>query len=809
MILVTLSGCLGTKHLKGDERMLLRQTIQAPGNVSSEKLRELYVQRPNRRFLSVFPVHHLVLVYYWGERNYDQEKYILRKEKVEKKFDAKIAKARSQKKLNNYTFRKQKKTDRLQSFIDDGNQRMQWGEPIAVFDSAKVKLTEDRFREYLFAEGFLKNEVTSQVDTFAKFTTVAYKVNPGRPYIIDSVAHDIGDTAIVRLLSKHARESTIKKGGRFRQDDLSAERDRIDALLKDNGYYDFSKQYIDYSVDTALLRDRKVMLLLMIHDPARRGYHKRFVIDSVRFTTDASLSLQTRERESRSYRDIKFAYYYDNYNLKILSQRVFILPGNLYSRTKTQQTQQRLANLDAFKFVNINYDSAQGHFIAKIFTSPLDRYEWSNEVGVNVTQGYPGPFYSLNFKKRNIFKGLENFDLNGRIGFEGVASATQDENVYRSTEAGINAALTFPQFIWPFREKTQFKLARYNPRTRLSLGYSYTDRPEYRRTATTLSNTYTWQTRRNTQYSLALTNISLIDSKLDSTFSALLQNLLAQGNYNLVRSFQPSFVSSMIFGVTWNKNYGSTDMNSVFIRAQLESGGTTQNFINPEKITNQNLQYFKYLRFSFDLRKTMILSRWATLAYRFNSGLAWAYGKDPSLPYEKYFFVGGSNSVRAWRPRRLGPGSLSPVQSTNPRGDGYFNYKLEKPGEILLEGSLELRGKLVGFIDGAIFVDAGNVWSFRPLPAPEGQMGNSQFKVDSFYRELGVGTGFGLRFDFTFLILRFDVGMKVYDPARASSDKFVLDKVRFFGPYATDNGDGTFSNIKEPVIYNLGIGYPF
>lgn len=809
MVLFTLSGCLGTKHLKGDERMLLRQSVQAPKNVSSEKLRERYVQRPNRRFLSIFPIHHLVLVYYWGERNYDQQKYIRKKEKVEKKFDAKIAKARSQKKINNYQFRKQKKTDRVQSFIDNGNQRMQWGEPIAVFDSAKVKLTEDRFREYLFSEGFLKNNVTSGVDTFAKFTTVAYKVDPGRPYIIDSIAHDISDTAIVRLVNKSRRESTIKKGARYRQDDLSAERDRIDLLLKDNGYYDFSRQYIDYSVDTSMLGDRKVLVLLMLHDPAKRGYHKRFVIDSVRFTTDASLSLQTRERESRSYKDIRYSYYYDNYNLKILSQRVFILPGHLYSRTKTQQTQQRLANLDAFKFVNINYDSSHGQFIAKIFTSPLDRYEWSNEVGVNVTQGYPGPFYSLNFKKRNIFKGLENLELNGRIGFEGVASATKEQNVYRSTEAGVNASLMFPQFIWPFREKTQFRLAQYNPKTRLSVGYSYTDRPEYRRTSTTLSNTYTWQTRKGTQYSFALTNISLIDSQPDSAFQALLVELYQQGNYNLVRSFQPSFVSSMIFGVTWNKNYGSADQNSYFVRAQVESGGTTLNFVNPEIVTDRGLQYFKYLRFSFDFRKTIILSRWATLAYRLNSGLAWAYGSDNVLPYEKYFFVGGSNSVRAWRPRRLGQGSIPPVESTDKRADGYFDYRLEKPGEILLEGSLELRGKLVGFIDGALFIDAGNVWSFRPLTTAEGTPGNSQFKVNSFYKELGIGTGFGLRFDFTFLILRFDIGMKVYDPARTEGSRFVLDRARFFGPYATQNTDGSFSNIKEPVIYNLGIGYPF
>ena len=210
-----------------------------------------------------------------------------------------------------------------------------------------------------------------------------------------------------------------------------------------------------------------------------------------------------------------------------------------------------------------------------------------------------------------------------------------------------------------------------------------------------------------------------------------------------------------------------------------------------------------------------MLNKWAHLAYRLNSGVAYSYGSDRSLPYEKYYFVGGSNSVRAWRPRRLGLGSVPPELSEDPTSDGYFNYQFEKPGEILLEGSLELRSKLVGFIDGAVFLDAGNVWTFAQqtrldpetneiVPVP----GNSKFKINSFFKEVGIGTGFGLRFDFTFLILRFDVGMKLYDPARDSNDRFVLDKARFFKPYAK-LVDGQYTHFKEPVIYNIGIGYPF
>lgn len=818
-----MSGCLGTKHLKENEKLLIRQRIKAPSNINEEELRALYAQRPNRNFLSIPGVHHLVALYYMGKKHYNKEKFVRKKEKTIAKFDARIAKTTSERKINNLQFRKQKKVDKYDSRIENGNLFMQWGEPVAVFDSALVNLTINRFKNYLFSEGYFENSVTADIDSVKKRVRVKYEIKVGEPYTIDSIFYRITDSTVYNLIRMTEQNSLIKKGDRYREDNFSQERERIDLYLKDNGYYDFSRQYIDFHIDTTLLEDRQVAVMIAIRDPAKRGYHKQFVIDSVRFTTDAGVSIPGEERTRRTYRNVQYFYYHDIYNLKILSQRVFLAPGSLYSRTKTFDTQRQLANLDAFKFVNINYDSSGGKFIANIFTSALDRYEWSNEVGVNVTEGYPGPFYNLNFKKRNLFGGLENFELNGRIGIEGVAAATKEQDVYKSTEAGINASITFPQFLWPFRNSTQIWLGKYNPKTRLSVGYNYTDRPEYRRNGTTFSNTYTWQNHRTTQYSLALFNLSLINSDIKSVaFREVLDDLDSLGNYNLARSFQPSFVSSMIFSVTWNRNYGTFDRNAVFIRAQFEPGGTTLNFINPDIITRQGLQYFKYLRFNFDYRRIRILNRWATFAYRVNTGIAYSYGSDRSLPYEKYYFAGGSNSIRAWRPRRLGLGSIPPPANTdpsingNPADDGLFNYRLEKPGEILLEGSMELRSKLFGFVGGAIFVDAGNVWLFsqqtRENTEPgerEPVEGNSKFRFDSFYKELGIGTGFGLRFDFTFLVLRFDVGMKVYDPGRAPEDRFVLDDVKFFKPFATPDGNGGYTNFKEPVIYNIGIGYPF
>ncbi|HYF66826.1 MAG TPA: BamA/TamA family outer membrane protein [Ohtaekwangia sp.] len=814
------------KHLKEDEKLLYNQRIVAPGHINKEAIKNQYAQRENRKLLGA-PIAHLVSLYYgvWGTQSYNPDKYVRKRERIEKKFDEKIAKTTSQKKIDNYQFRKQKKVARMNSFIENGNLWMQWGEPITVFDSSLVTLTKERFSDYLFSKGFFTNTVTSNVDFRGQFkgrkdvrAHVTYTLQPGQPYYIDSIFYEVRDSTLLNIILNNNRNSHLQKGERYEQDNFTKERERLDLLMKDNGFYDFSRQYIEYDVDTTMLSpDRKVVVKIVINEPAKRGYHKQFLIDSIRFTTDAGVNKPGEIRQIRHYRDIQYNYFNDIYNLKILSQRVFLQPGQLYSRRRTLNTQRQLANVDAFKFINIIFDTTGGNFIANIYSSPLPRYEWSNEAGVNVTQGYPGPFYSISFRKRNIFRGLETFELNGRFGLEGVASATKGENAYRSVEAGVNASLIFPQFLFPFREATRFKLAPYNPKTKLTTGYAFTERPEYRRTAISVNGTYTWQNNRDRAYSLTPLNLSVINAtNLSPAFSRLLVQQDSIGNFSLINSFRPSFVNSIIFGVTWNKNYGNVENNSSFVRAQIESGGTIWNWIDPKYVQDLDLEYFKYFRLSIDFRKIHVINPNTTVAYRIHSGAAYSYTKEKRLPYEKFFFAGGTNSIRAWRPRRLGPGSFKPDSSATPVSDGLFSYSIEKPAEILLEGSVELRQKLFGFVSGALFIDAGNVWTFsrrKKSITEEGEQvsvanGNSQFRMDQFYKEIAVGTGFGLRFDFSFLILRLDVGIKVYDPAREENDRFVLDEVRFWKPYASKQGNG-YTDFREPVIYNVAIGYSF
>lgn len=815
-LLLLLNGCVGTKYLKGDEKLLYKQQIEVPKYFDQTGLRDIYVQKANRRLLGL-PINTLSWMYYFGLRRFERDHswlihskndFIRKREKKEKKFDEKIAEAKTDRKKANLLFRKQQKIDAINYKIENGNLPMQWGERVSVYDSNAVHETIEKITSLAFNRGYFEAKTTTEISENKKRVSVVYNLLPGIPFTYDTIFYRVPDSAMMKILRSADRQAKTRIGDRYDQKTLSDERDRVEILFKDHGYYDFSKQYIDYQVDTTYGHKHTIALQLSISDPANRDYHKTFRIDSITFRTDAGILDRAGKRKSVMYKGIKYNYLVDEYSKRILTQRVFLKGDSLYSRDNTVATQRQLANLDIFKFVNINYDTSGGKFIANIFASALDRYSWTNEAGVTVTQGFPGPYYSLSLKRRNIFKGLEIFELNGRYGFEGVAGATDFSGIYKSTEATANISVTFPQFLLPLGKKADH-LGQFNPKTKLLVGYTYTDRPEYQRSNVTFNNTYTWENKRTTLYSFTLTNFQVIESTLDPAFDQLLTDLQNQQGNNLKNSFKPSLVSSMIFSMTWNPlNYGNNQTSSHFLRIQAESGGTLFNLYTPYFAIDRGLEIYKYLRLGVDFRRNRVVDKNTSIAFRINSGVAYAYGGTQSLPYEKYFFAGGSNSVRAWRPRRLGLGSAPPPLSTNPASEGIFDYRYERPGEILLEASVEWRKKLFGFVNGAIFIDAGNVWSFsqttpnptEPTTAPWAGQGNTKFFFDSFYKEIAVGTGAGLRFDFSFLVLRVDVGIKVWDPARPVGDRWVLGNFRFTGPYDSD---------REPIIYNIGIGYPF
>ena len=232
--MLLLSSCIGTKHLKEDESLLYKQHIKAPKGINTDDLNDLYAQSANRKILGT-PLAPLVWIHYQGKKRFDPKKYENKIRKTEKKFDAKIAKAKTDKKVNNLQFRKQSKLAKFNDRIINGNQFMQWGEPVAVFDSTKVSLTVLRFKEYLFSHGYFQNKVDFKTTNIARLVNVRYTIEPGKPYILDTVYFKVKDSAIYYLLMANVEFSLLKIGDQYNQDKIVKERERIDLLLKASG----------------------------------------------------------------------------------------------------------------------------------------------------------------------------------------------------------------------------------------------------------------------------------------------------------------------------------------------------------------------------------------------------------------------------------------------------------------------------------------------------------------------------------------------------------------------------------------------
>ena len=535
----------------------------------------------------------------------------------------------------------------------------------------------------------------------------------------------------------------------------------------------------------------------VVKNPPGENNHKIFYIDSIVFISEASIS-ETYDRTQEKYRDITFSFAKNRYSEKVLEWRISLEQDDPYSRDLTLETQRQLSYLDNYKFININYDTTGNHFVANIFTSPFDRFQTSSEFGLSRTQGRPGPFVNINLKNRNTFRTLEilSFDANAKL--EDLRSIRGDntdfDGIYTSRQFGAEGAITFPQFLFPLGSYYKNKIGSFNPKTRLSLSYAFEDRvDEYRRQEYTARWSYSWQVRDQIKYSLTPLQLSLTDANTIGDFALLIDSLIEANNpYGL--AFKPGIVSTTAFQADLSIGDYAHGQDGGYVRFNAELGGDILgNSIN--SFFGDSLETYQFAKVQIDLRKIERLTRNTNLAFRLNIGLAYPYGDNKSLPYTKYFFAGGSSSIRAWRPRRLGPGAYGEFIEQNDIITDEVDYRNEQQGNLLIESSIELRQNLVGFLDGAVFIDAGNIWQVRESLVGEDVHGDDGLFRKDFLKEMAVGTGVGLRFDLQFLIFRVDLGIKLIDPAQKPGERFV--------------GNELFSHFNRNTEINIGIGYPF
>jgi len=803
LFLIALGGCITTRSLKDGEKLLYKQNIK--GREASKKfaMQNSITLKPNVRTPVLGPIG--AYLYEQGFESLDTAILNKRIRSFELRIDEKILQATLDgKKTAGLEKGKERRITRLNKKMIDGNFLMKTGTPLAIYDSLKIEASRQNIKDYLNSKGFFEAQVRVEYKEKNKKVFQNFIIIEGQRSFIERLDYKTEDSEISTLLESNEAVSFLQEGEFYDRENIDLERKRINDLLRNNGYFDFSERFVSFEVFFNE-GDPAWSISTVINKPISTENHKAYEIDSVIFfSTGLDLFENESEREG-----IHYSLGTSKYSTKILDTRLLIRPNESYNYEKLVLTQRQLLSMDMFRFVNINFDSTtvKNKFLAKIQTGPLQKFQLTHEVGLNVSEGFPGPFYNLSLKNRNTFKGLEIFQLNGFIGMEGVASVTDQSGIYKSFKYGINGSLTFPWFLTSFNSRN-LNLKTFNPRSAISMGFAYTDRPEYIRSNVNATISYNWQNIDGSRnYSFKLADVNLIDTvKIDPEFKKQLDLLESQGN-TLFLAFNPSFVSSSSFNATYNFDYANLVKPSSYLRWFAESGGTLYDVFGTALLKNNNYEFYQYVKLQADYRRYWPLRNKSSVVLRMNAGLAEPYGDNKTMPYEKFFFTGGSNSNRAWSPRRLGPGSAYPYlidsegnNVLDENGDfvpNRKNYQFEQPGEVLIEMNLEYRTKVVGFLDWAFFADVGNIWraqaTFEPEPGETvGISPGSSFALNRFYKELAIGLGTGVRLDFSFLVFRLDIGHKVRDPRYDIGD-------RWLKPFGRSG----------QTIWNIAVGYPF
>jgi len=665
--------------------------------------------------------------------------------------------------------------------------------------------------------------------------TVTYRVREGAPFVYSQLAQSIPDSGVAAVVRRGRGAGLLRVGERYNEDLIGQERARLEAEIKAAGYYDFRQAYVTLEADTSY-QAFTVRLRTIIANPGPGRGHRVYRLRQVTVVTDAGVGRSLRGAVADTGRraggpgrlgqagqstplgppgrarlgprtdtvvvdSVRLTAFRQRYSPRLLAGKVALRPGQRYSLPRTQLTQRQFADLDMFRFNPVTYrkvdagdpadsTAATGLLDAVVTAAPAPKFQETTEFGGTYVANLPGPFVNVRFKTRNPFGGAEVLELGVRVGFEGQLNRVTGLDEY-TTLFGATAALVLPQFLVPFR--TNRYLSRYNPKTRFSLSDTYVRRPEYTRTNVELTYDYIWQRSAFHQFVVSPVVMDVVNTAAVSpAFRHQLDSLRDYYGSPLYRSFVQLYEPSMSATSLYNSNDFNETREARYLRLYAEVGGLTRDLYRHASWYNPNVAVYNFAKVTADYRRYHKLAPNSFLVYRFNAGLVHALTPTDgayTVAYDKYLFAGGSNSVRAWRPRRLGIGGYAPTV-TRPDGSA-ADYLPEQPGELLLEGSVEYRFPVYSFVKGALFTDYGNVWALSPDPQRPG----AEFAVGSFYRQFAVGSGVGLRFDFTFLILRLDVAAKVYDPTAPAGARWAIK--RFYKDYE-----------HEPA-FNLGIGYPF
>lgn len=679
------------------------------------------------------------------------------------------------------------------------------GSPPVIYDSTLTIASELQLQRALFNKGFLKNEVTSDVKLLPqkKKAQVTYNITLNEPYTIRSIKYDIDNDSLRTLILSDTTEFPIKTQSLLDHNMLDAEREMIVQRLRNNGYYAFNKSYITFLADTAA-GSREVDLTLSLsekmqdlpHVP-KLDNHRQFYVRDVVFVTnyDAVTMQNGVYGDTINYNGITILYGDDKYiDKKTLYENCFIRPSELYNASDVERTYKALGRLGIIKFINIDMrpslDVAGDLWLDAYILLNRDKSQsisFSLE-GTN-SEGDLGFGIGADYQHRNIFKGSEILNVKFKASYESLSGDLSGLINDNYSEYSGDIGITFPKFKMLFL-KESFK-RRIQASTEFMTSFNYQERPEYTRIIAGAGWKYIWSERNNQmRHTFNLIDVSYVylpKSKinfLDSITNPLLRY-----------SYENHLIMRMGYTFYKTNKQLSNPLTKVFqdniytIRASAETAGNLlygiSHIIKQKREADDSYKVFgtrysQYVRLDGDFAFTHYFNQRSSIAMHAGLGVAIPYGNSTVLPFEKRFYSGGANSVRGWGVRTLGPGSFDGKKSQNS-----FIYQC---GDIRLDLNIEYRCKLFWVLELGAFIDCGNVWTIREYEDQPGGV----FKIDKFYEQLALSYGIGLRMDFTYFLLRLDMGMKAHNPS-SGQDPWPLISPSF----------------KRDAEFHFSVGYPF
>ncbi|EAS18963.1 putative outer membrane protein/surface antigen [Flavobacteria bacterium BBFL7] len=658
------------------------------------------------------------------------------------------------------------------------------GEKPVYLSYVEQEATKDLLRNRLENRGFFFSNITSKTvkNEDQKEGSVTYNVVLPNPYRLKTYQVDKDSIPFYQVLENQLTDSPIQVGSRFDLSALTQERERIDSNLKAKGYYNFNSGFLIFQADTNQYDNRRFDLYVKLKKDVPTKAIKPYKIKAVKVYPYNVTGNDSTVMDSVRYAGKDYLQESDFFRPDRLDPFILLEPGELYNPSKSRSTSRRLGSIGAYKFVNIEYKELEesndslNMLEARIYLSPLNKRAIRAELqAVTKSNDFTGPSLGLTFTNRNLFKGGEVLNIKASGTYE-VQIAGNSDAGQTSTEFDLGADLIFPRMIAPINvDSDYFEYAI--PKTKTSLSASILNRSQlYSLLTFSGSFGYTWQANRYVTHELNPVSINYVNLLNTSTeFEEILNE-----NTFLQNSFEQQFISGLTYSFTYNELIEERKRALFYVNSTLDIAGNSISLLSKENDEGKNeflgLEYAQYAKADVDFRFHYLLNKDSRIATRFFAGYGLPYGNSDVLPFSKQFFSGGAYSVRAFRTRSLGPGTYTP---DNEDDRSFF----DQSGNIRLEANIEYRFPIYSYFKGALFVDAGNVWTTAGNGLPGGEFSSN------FYNEFGIGAGLGMRVDVQGFVIRFDLAAPWHDPSMPSGERWNFD-------------------VENPV-FNFAIGYPF